>query len=497
MYTYRLNCKTYLSFSLANDPPKVISHYPDINWGRGRLMPYESSLTISMKLCKLNNISYQQLSILISSLVGRSSWYRFVFNNLQCNRLSKLLDENVSVVRTLSADFAYLPGMSGTFYFDSIGSSYDIGIRYCPVCIQNGYISVFHECGWIQKCPLHGVDIIDKRADCSSGSYNWKRIQSVISLLSEIAPNWHIIKNNNTLLSDFSSVRFKVFLKWLRSAHVKRKELLSQNSYVLLRPDCPRYNFRRMIDQINWFVEIPELVREIIGCKIDSINPKVIHYGLDDVTGLMKCLESNSVYCFPEFYRTTISLAGMEPDYVKLIKGEISDLMATSKSTPGGWGYNRSIGWRRVSSDGWPHYGHMTVFAFAADILYRKWILPWRDSDSSLSKDRDWIWYCSSAKHYVSNGFPIKPLSDDWFLYNQSCLTPYFSEIVDINISSDVRSVFESVLFEEAKLHIEVVRSWLTDIIAGESPEVESYEAASRANLFICDRRADLIIWPN
>lgn len=128
----------FSSYRITNLPPNNNTSYPVVNWGHGRILPYESTLSFSFKLCKLNGISPKQLNILMYGITGHD-WYGFELNEAQFKKISRLLDENISIIRTLRASISRLPICYGTFSFgDSekkISESSSILSNLCSIWI--------------------------------------------------------------------------------------------------------------------------------------------------------------------------------------------------------------------------------------------------------------------------------------------------------------------------------------------------------------------------
>lgn len=48
--------------------------------------------------------------------------------------------------------------------------------RFCPVCLTQGYLSVFHQIAWLKLCPIHRCEIIDYCLHCHAPSPYYNEI---------------------------------------------------------------------------------------------------------------------------------------------------------------------------------------------------------------------------------------------------------------------------------------------------------------------------------
>jgi hypothetical protein len=108
---------------------------PGINWGRGRLRPYESLGSFAAKVCALNKLQPASFRRFISACLG-ASFPAEAPDRLVTINLAKLLDEPLSVVQTIGLPILRA---GGGLLSDTVGNNDEPNIvRACPLCIAEG-----------------------------------------------------------------------------------------------------------------------------------------------------------------------------------------------------------------------------------------------------------------------------------------------------------------------------------------------------------------------
>lgn len=356
---------------------------------------------------------------------------------------------------------------------------------------------MFHERGWLAKCPLHLVDILEKKVDgIVTGSIFDHQVKIVGELLGELAPNWHFLMGREKIINDFNSPTLKKLISWLSTAHKHRNELLNHNILSLREQRYAVDEVGVILDRLNWEVTIPNELINIISTNVHNIEPKIVEYSTNHVVAFTEILKNRNMSVFLSFYKATVALGKEITSYRKLIDVEIEFLKTASTDTPSSWGYSTYSGWVRTNADDWPHYGLQSIYEVAIDILFREWIFPWRSSDSNRKKDNVWFNYCQVATRFSQQGLAVKLSNNDWLPNGMVCVTPYFRPIVKMSFSDDVKEMLDNILCEEAQIHIEELRAWLFAVNQGISPWEAKFEGSSRANLFLSPHDARLVVWP-
>lgn len=474
-----------------------IYRYPVVNWGRERLLPYESLISFSFKFCKLNGISLSQLNKLIYSITKDNNWWQFNFNALQCKKFARLLDEKTSSIRTLKSSTFELPIIYGDFQNLSLTRTKNV-LRYCPVCIKAGYVAIFHECDWLEKCPLHLVNIIEKNINFSPRETELcRKIKTMDGLLEKISPNWHQLNHGESILADFSSPFFRQFIAWLNKVHSHKKLMLKQNILSLPQNDMSIEDIDVVLDRLNWLVPIPKKIRVLFGPPMHGAKPKIIDLPFDLVKNIAYILERDKEGEFIEFYKISLTLLEANTHYKELINDELKKLNAMSIASRGGWRYSKLRGWWYADDDDPLYAGTQSIYDFCSDFIINKWVSPWHAEENRSHIKLAWSIYCNNAEFFVKAGVAEMlpdcqaPMGGLRFKYSSP------RPVVKISIPLEVENVINEILCEDAKNCIEEVERWLSTIDKGASPSKGPIIGSSIINVFISSRRAYLSMWEN
>ncbi len=129
--------------------------YPTFNWWRGCVRRYESSLSVFLRFCELNRISVKRAEGILP--IRPHQPYRSP--DEEAERLAGVLDEPISVVRTMFLPCLNLGCAGGYSLTFNLKEKFETVIRFCPECARCGYHSVFHEAAWLEMCPFHAMPL--------------------------------------------------------------------------------------------------------------------------------------------------------------------------------------------------------------------------------------------------------------------------------------------------------------------------------------------------
>jgi hypothetical protein len=160
------------------------------NWGRGRLQRYESVYSVYAKFSVINGISPAATRVFFDARLKSAQSSGFLVTNRQARAFSKLLDEPLSVVKTLeqpdSFDLAsarkLIPGHAAVF-------PRSLHLRYCPECLRLQFHGFFHQFSYLDRCPLHEVELLEIGGNASSAYFD-NKVALLIKLFREFHPDW-------------------------------------------------------------------------------------------------------------------------------------------------------------------------------------------------------------------------------------------------------------------------------------------------------------------
>lgn len=460
--------------------------YPVINWGRGRLLAYESYGAFAGKFCRLNGIRPKEF---------RQFFEQFIrAHKKPVERFALLLDEDISIVGTSFLAWLDLPGYYGTFLFDDCASA-DL-IRYCPECVKNGYHSVFHQMCWLEKCPIHGMQLHAKYVPFSKpNSYHDRFVMAVEQLLDDGCGEWPSIQKLSTFIENIDDTFCRQLATWIRTVHLKSSVLSKSN---LISLDGANYSLNHLdllLGRIAYNIPIPGCVTELTGTTVTLQVPTIVQYPTESVSKLAALLQHVKYDEIKWLYRMTTVLKGELPRYRRMVSKVIEELRCKDIENPCSWGRRIYGDWVAVDPDSWPQWQLQSQFQYALSELEDHWMEFITERDSSQARTGKWFCYRYLAADFVKHGYAILedrvPSDSD----DSKPWIPDFVHLVHFNFDSDLKELIEDLLYEEALSEINELLIWLKSIPKGTKPGARM-KLPSRGNLFLEDDRAYLCTWP-
>lgn len=145
-----------------------------ITWNKKWIKKYESPWSILNKLC-LSNIAngYDILHHIFQKTSNEYSILNYKYG------ISVSPKFNIDVISdTLGFDIMRMcmetsEELIKPFFFVADGREelyykifYSSKLKYCPICMSYGYHSLFHQLSFIDKCPIHDIDLVNKCPSC-------------------------------------------------------------------------------------------------------------------------------------------------------------------------------------------------------------------------------------------------------------------------------------------------------------------------------------------
>jgi hypothetical protein len=495
--------------SLAHD--RSTSHSPNINWGSGRLLPYESCGAFVAKFCTLNGISPKELRGFLDELFDDNSGQ--IIGNISRTeisdipwlrkRLALLLDENESVVAKLGADKMSLSGCYGTFsYSNYLDDSYD-RVSYCPECARIGYHASFHEFAWLGKCPIHRNNLIVERVNYSCrGSKFDNYVKWIEHLLSNSGSEAWLSNTANIFVErKINEAKFRQFESWIRAVRRLSDFLGKSNLISLWGSDYSMNDLDVLLGRIGWSVSIPSCINDLFIVQAKCLEPMIIEYSLVTVNKLATVLSKVEYKKLAWFYKMTIALANDKPNYVELVMKAVENMKSEGDKT--GYPFGLDLVWARENYNGWirvcrsrkSYFTLKSPYQVAAIELQREWAFLSHDEGSYMDRNIAWREYNDCANIFYQHGF-VSPMVREQIMSNGKIFgRSFLKPMVRFNFDADLKELLEDLLYEEAQAHIGEVRAWLKSVLRGAVP-FSRRAMPSMGNLFIESGRAYLCTWP-
>jgi hypothetical protein len=468
---------------------------PRINWGRGRLLPYESMAAFTAKFCVLNNISCSQCRSFFSELTGLTDWYTTSFFGRTIRVIARLLDETELIVKTLSVGKLVLPACYGTFSFENQKVLHFEEVSYCPECIQQGYHASFHEVSWLRQCPIHRADLIHRCVSHVGGARFDAYVKELLKIFSSVTENWLNIDEQSGVKSFISSLTFREFFDWIKSVCLFTESSKVKNVVSIYGRGYTDQDIGILLGRLEWNCPLPIRLSEIFQKQPYRQEPIISECSVKAVRHLKNLLATINYTRLLEFFRRTAILNNDAISARKLIINAIAKLRKSEKYGKSNWGWKRYIGWVSVDPDDWPYWQTIKDSEYLFFQLQQKW-LDFIDEDASPHRiDDAWYGYREYAREFHEKGI-VTSLHDHLLDRSNFDVFSRIQPLVNFSIEPGVRKLLEQLLFYEATIDVETICHWLKSIRRGRSPYEFSVETLSYGNLFLEEEKAYFITWP-
>ena len=284
--------------------------YPVINWGRGRLLPYESLGAFCAKFCRLNGLAPKEFRDFLYGLIRKDCWQSSKFDISSVKSLARLLDEKVSVVEKLDPSKLQLPGCYGTFNFLKNTEQLFEQVAYCPECIRKGYHASFHESPWLNKCPIHLTNLLKSSVDYRGCGSKFDRYANTLAnLLDHECATWLEINTHSVVVAEMENSDFRLFAKWIKAIQKYQVIMDERNLISLWGTDYSLENIDALIGRVSWVIPFPKRLHELFHANVSPLQPNIINCPIDLVNRLSSLLTQVRYDNLAWFYKKTIALA--------------------------------------------------------------------------------------------------------------------------------------------------------------------------------------------
>ena len=457
-----------------------------LNWGRGRLQPYESFSSLSAKFCALNCIKPLQFRKFLCVVFGSPDWSPYGLSKGQKVLLASILDEPIEIVNTIQPDDFSLcfPSEVFSIYTDNRFNFHYV--TYCPECLRRCYHAFFHELSWLKKCLIHQVDLVQVRKDYASGS----RHDSYINLLSnsfrEANPRWLRLSEENSIWPNGEVAVFTEIRSWMSRAIRCVTDFELGNPHVLGGTSYELRHLGVLLGRLNWLSPLSIEAESCLATEPSSISAKCITLDETLSAELHNVLSKVALSDLVWFYKRFLLLNGDDNSIQTSVKVEIDAIQARHGKCNCEWGWSRYSGWTRVPQDIWPSGIYLCPFALAQEKLKSEWT----DVFSREVGDRGeqaWWSYVNIANRYIDLGIVTAQFSFSF----SSPLTPCVNWCLDHRVTE----IFHDLVLRDLSLRSAEIANWL-DTMDYRNPPPDMAVPPASVIVFGEDRRLAILEWP-
>jgi hypothetical protein len=462
-----------------------------INWGRGRMHPYESLASFAAKFRALNTVSVSTFKAFLASHIGRPFAPDLPRDETEVKCLAGLLDEPFDVVRTLNIrplnnDEAKM------FPKQSKHTQPMSHIRVCDSCLSCGIHLVFTEIPWVQLCPLHQLRYRSLAMPwVPSHARFGKYIQTLEKCLKNANQHWPSLQNVG-VESNYSQECLKnlnVFTGWLSSLDFSVQRIEKQALWASQSCVCHANGKPISFEKLLHLCPPPKSVSNVIKGESENFVFHSTWYDRpvsDEIAILAKRIGlGNAIYIIKrsaQLYEANLS-------FKNLLNGSVASIRREHPLCQCEWGWSNYLGWQQVDPNRWPHWGYVCPVVFAANEL----ISEWGDFTSVLSRHETKLELLRINEtlqnyHRLCSG----PIANSMSTHISQSST--HGNRGELAISPNLESVLNDLISLDMQIHTEELQNWLLELTRGADPRDRT---RSGAELMLLSRggKVQLLTW--
>lgn len=468
---------------------------PKINWGRGRLLPYESLAAFTAKFCVLNGISWKECRLFFALLTGENGWWVAGFKGGAVKVVASLLNEPESTVSSLAEGVCALPVCYGTFSGDYNERRPYSTLAYCPACRRLGYHASFHEISCLRQCLIHHVDLVYRLS--GQGDPFEAYCKELWRVFDGGSGRWLTVFESSEIKKSVGSSLHSEFLKWLRSVGSSTERLRAMNVVSLYGDGYRKQDLGVLFGRLQWHAPLPNGMKELLQVPPYSQTPSILPVGVKAVRKFIDLLASTVLEReeFVDFYRMTTILNKEKTKARQVVVDTVRKLKKRQMRWMDSWGWHRRIGWVSVDPEGWPYWQVIKAKDYLIQQLQSKWMHFDDDELSHRARTQKWMYYVTWARIFQSKGI-VKPNHkllldlDDYRVGVKS------QPLVNFTSDPEVLELLETLLLYEARADVEDTYYLIDSVRHNVAPNEALSSAASNGNLFLDKDNAYFLIWP-
>ena len=457
--------------------------YPRINWGRGRLLPYESKGSFTSKFCKLNGIRPDQFR----------KFYLTYYHDSE--KFFSLLDEEQSIIAKQPKSYLNLSGCFGTFGLTGTYVDSDHLVSFCPDCIKMGYHASFHEFSWLKLCPIHKVKLITEDVHrFQLGSHSDHYVKKVGQLLEEGLADCLSKFPTTEVFNKINSSSMNQFVTWIEAVKNHSVKLYSYKVVSLTGSHYQMCDLDVLLGRIDWAIGIPKRIQGLLTISAKKIEPTIVEYPIEVVKKLVSLTSTTRYEFLLKFYKINVILNNETPKYLMLIKKFIVELRIKNGTCSSRWGWEKSgwsYGWSRVHPENWGYCDLLSPYEYAINMLQEDWTDLNIEFGTNKKVSDAWDYYGRLGEMFQKLGYAFPEQNKK---INYKGRPGYYNQIYTINYDQDLKILIENLLYEEAVSIIDQIWSLIEELSSDGLTELR--ELPSRGNLFLEPTRAYLCTWP-
>lgn len=462
-----------------------------INWGRGRLCPYQSQLSLASYFCALNDVNLKQYGIFWGEcLLGTASCSVFR-SRAELVRVAEILDEPPEIARTLDPSYLEIPACYGTFTLSpSYYESSKTRMSFCPVCIQHGYHASFHEALWLKSCPIHNVAI--ERCFIENSQFD-SHVRELTKLFRSRNSKWPELFPLDTIWKDHSALStFRNFLKWIRAAkRTTSRVRASSISYSVGNP----YEFQDsgiLLGRLAVANPIPEDVQSIFRIPICTGRQSLYPVDRDSIIRIDSISNRVPFEWLLWFHRKAACIRQRETEHRRLAIQLIEKLKNEHLTCHCLWEWDRYSYWQRSTPEHIQESGRYCPYTYQLAQLKDRWLEFSNDDFGTRDYRTVFQRYTQILRELFEFGTAVggeevrerrpQDLVRDW-----ADTLRWFKFIPSIE------SLLDTVLTLQVEACAEVVANWFDAIRADKCPQ--EIQAAESINLMSDNHKAWISAW--
>ncbi len=468
--------------------------FPVVNWGRGRLLPFESNLSFLAKFCLLNHIEYNVCFDFFKTLSLARYLDGGYLESEDEKTMSKLLHEDISVVSTLNANLFYLQPCFGTFSYDhefAYDGKYrgrDRNLFYCEKCMSGFYHASFHSQFWLDYCPIH-------QSRLTSASMYELRNYSVSSKPMRFIQKYHE-KNTYKFTSTFNRHRIELALsnsivpkliKWISDVSDYYVSMKSHNIMSMFGDGYKGRDIKSLLGRINWAVPMPDDMRRSLN--IEEVIPKTVACNIIAVKEFISLSEDVGPYGLLEFYLDTLILRHSEEELLFFAKENIDEFESKYSKIPNCYGILNDQFLVKVDCEGWPYFNIQTPLEYLANKLKQRWVFFHDPKKRYRANDVRYDQYMETFRRLHNKGY-VSVVGENIYGPHNIAMT------VKINARKEVIDLMEMITRENILITVKNSERLMDSFVCSGARISMRDNTPSVGNLFFEPNRAYLLIWP-
>ncbi|MFZ2266986.1 MAG: hypothetical protein WAV95_05340 [Azonexus sp.] len=413
---------------------------------------------------------------------GCDEWYQSAFSNKNLSPLADLLDEPLSIVKTVSIDRFDLPVCFGEFDFVAERKHC---ISYCPECILSGYHGAFHEAAWLYRCPIHGEPVKRVSVDSGHGAY----VKKLTELLRGACARWPDVWGAEFESRDVH--KLNQLMRWLDAVHDQVTQLRIQNVDSTGDALYSFNNIDTLLGRLDVIEPIPpELIDIIVAPPIrqQQIRVEVKFEAASRIKSISKRFPLAHLL---RFYNKYAIVIGRHLSSRLMAIREIERLQKEHAVCCCHWSWDRYVGWEKICPGEKSTTELLCPYKYVIKELKNHWI-DFVSSDATpqeVSKfEANFLYACGEVLDNNLGCIPDPPFEvPDIRGLSRYILLP------KLTLEKDVEFVLESLLVGQATAHFEQLTTWLSSITNERITHIAT--TLGNTNLFLSDNAAWVSTW--